>query len=560
MSPSVDGETLDGFSNVTINRIIEDMRSCEFQFRPCRKEEIPKSSGGTRGISVAPPQDKVVQQVMLFILESIYDSQETPYFLDCSHGFRYGRSPHTALEEIKETWTGTHWFIEGDVKSCFDRIDKKILDRILRKKIQDERFLNLIQKILNAGYYQFGHKYNSLIGVPQGTILSPILSNIYLTELDQFVMDLCDEHCVGKKRKTNPEYNRIAHNIRRLLKQGYRYSDRCVKDLAQKKSSIPSVDVHDPNYTRTRYVRFADDFIIGITGSKELAIQIREQVTAFMQRELALEMNLEKTHITHAKEEHAKFLGVWLTTGKTNGLPRRVKVANANFSKVIPKRTGKQTICLKIPTIDILKRLEERDYLRKTSDCYKAKHVGYLLSFSDQDIVKHYNAVWRGIRNYYSCCDHITPLNTIKHLLKASCVLTLSGKHRRSAKQTYTKHGNNIQVIYSIPETGKIKQIEFDNTTGVGQQFQYRKEIDRINEWINMRSRSATGLACKICGSTEKVEMHHVRHIRKMNQKLKGFHKVMASLNRKQVPVCKECHLKIHRGEYDSISLKDLAY
>ena len=562
MSPSEDGETLDGFSMKTIERIISEMRTCKFQFKPSKRIEIPKASGGKRIISIPPPRDKVVQQVILFILESIYDNSEKAYFLDCSHGFRHGRNPHTALKEISSKWTGTRWFIEGDVKACFDTIDRNILEKTLRIKIEDERFLNLIRKALNAGYYYFKQKYDSMIGAQQGSIISPILSNIYLDPLDQFISEVCNRHTKGKRRKENREYAQIKYHINDLIKAGHKRSDKCVKTLEKQKLSMPSVDLNDPGYTRAKYIRFCDDFLIGITGSKSQAEHIRAEVAEFMRNELSLEMNMEKSHITHAYDSHAKFLGMYISSGKARDVAKRVKTTSGTFSKVIPRRTGQQTIYLKIPTIDILKRLADRGYCKRTDrNYYKPKHVGFLTAFSDQDIVKHYSAVWRGIKNYFSCSDYISPLNTIKYILKTSCVLTLSAKHRRSAHETYRKHGHSIKISYTNPDNGKTKQTNLDQSSNnEKKKFRINEDVDRMKIWLNLRSRSALDQNCKICNSEEQVEMHHVRHIRKIGSTIKGFHKVMASLNRKQIPVCKDCHGKIHKGEYDSIALKDLAY
>ena len=187
MTPGTDEETLDGFSLETIRGIIHEMKTEQFQFKPVRTTFIPKANGKLRKLGIPCVRDKVVQEVMHMILETIYDSPYGPYFKDTSHGFRPNRSCHTALREFRGKWTAVNWLIEGDIRACFDELDHHVLVSILRQKIEDERFLNLIWKLLNAGYMDLhGIKRDSLIGSPQGGIISPILANAYLHELDEY--------------------------------------------------------------------------------------------------------------------------------------------------------------------------------------------------------------------------------------------------------------------------------------------------------------------------------------------------------------------------------------
>ncbi|WP_244422421.1 reverse transcriptase domain-containing protein [Ktedonobacter racemifer] len=211
MTPGTDGETLDGFSLETIRESIEAMRSESFQFQPVRQSFIPKANGKMRKLGIPSAKDKIVQQAIYMILEAIYDSSHTPYFRETSHGFRPNHSCHTALREIRETWSAVNWFIEGDVRACFDEVDHQTLVSILRKKIKDERFLNLIWKLLNAGYMDLhGTRKDSLVGTPQGSIASPILANVYLHELDEFVETLRTKRENGKVKARNPLYHALS--------------------------------------------------------------------------------------------------------------------------------------------------------------------------------------------------------------------------------------------------------------------------------------------------------------------------------------------------------------
>ena len=147
--------------------------------------------------------DKLVGEVVRLLLEAYYE----PQFSDPSHGFRKFRGCHTALREISNTWTGTARFIEGDISDCFGSLDHEILLGILAEKIHDNRFLRLIRNMLKAGYLEDWDYRDTLSGVPQGGTVSPILSNIYLDRLDEFVeQELIPQYTRGTSRAANPDY------------------------------------------------------------------------------------------------------------------------------------------------------------------------------------------------------------------------------------------------------------------------------------------------------------------------------------------------------------------
>src|SRR5216683_1616766 len=183
MTPGASGETADGMSARKIARIIDEMRSERFRFGPARRIYIPKKTGKKRPLGLPSWTDKLVGEVMRLLLETYYE----PQFSDRSHGFRPGRGCHTALSEVANTWTGTTWFIEGDISDCFGSLDHDVMVRILSEKIRDNRFLRLVRSMLQAGYLEDWAWHATLSGAPQGGVASPILSNIYLHRLDYFV-------------------------------------------------------------------------------------------------------------------------------------------------------------------------------------------------------------------------------------------------------------------------------------------------------------------------------------------------------------------------------------
>jgi group II intron reverse transcriptase/maturase len=207
MTPGVTGETVDGMSMGKIGRIIDALRHERYRFSPARRVYIPKKNGKMRPLGLPTWSDKLVGEVVRLLLEAYYE----PTFSDCSHGFRPGRGCHTALREVANTWTGTTWFIEVDVADCFGSLDHEVMITTLAEKIHDGRFLRLVRGMLTAGYLEDWVWNATHSGAPQGGIASPVMSNIYLNRLDQFVETiLIPDYTRGETRANNPVYHRMA--------------------------------------------------------------------------------------------------------------------------------------------------------------------------------------------------------------------------------------------------------------------------------------------------------------------------------------------------------------
>ena len=565
MTPGSDGETLDGVSREEIHAIIQEMRTEQFCFKPVRQRFIPKPNGKMRKLGMPCVRDKIVQEVIRMLLEAIYDSPYAPYFHDASHGFRPNRSCHTALREYRRKWRATNWSIEGDIQACFDELDHAVLITTLRKKIQDERFLNLIRKLLNAGDFDLhGRKKESLIGSPQGGIASPILANIYLHELDECVEQLRCKLEKGEHKAPSRVYQRLAEREQRLAAKGQTKTKE-FRELVKHMRSLPTVEVNDPNYVRIKYLRYADDWAIGLCGRKHLAEQIKGGIKDFLQETLKLRLSEEKTTITNAKTEEAHFLGTRLTIGK--GDAQKIVLTTNHTGKRFKRRSTGWETQMYAPLPKLIQRLKEKGCC--TSDGKPLDRKGWR-SLDAEQIIALYSAVNRGIQNYYRFADNWRRLIRIPYILRFSLVKTLARKYKITVSKVFKRFGKDLSITIEGRDGKKDRQGSFDQNhdwTKNRQAFQQGKysDIDQLQTSISMRTRAKLGKPCCMCGTTGKdahMVMHHVRHIRKLSHKREpvGFNHILRKLNRKHIPVCEECHRKIHQGSYDGLKLSSLAY
>jgi len=567
MTKGADGSTIDGFSMETIDGIVTKMRDESFQFQRARRVYIPKKSGGKRPLGVGNPTDKVVQAVIKTILEAVYDSPAGPTFREHSHGFRPGRSPHTALQEIKRTWHGATWMIEGDIKGCFDNIDHDVLISLLRKRIRDERFLNLIRKALTAGYLEFKTPVNAIVGTPQGSVLSPVLANVYMHELDVFVEQKTAQYEVREPKKLSREYKKLTariYSIRKKLKATTEEEERRalmarMKSEVAARLSVPTYE-DDGRLITVKYVRYADDWIVGINGPKALANKLREEIGDFLRDELKLTLSVEKTHIRHAKSEEAFFLGTRINIGRDkSGKVMYVKGDTREKGTKFSRRTTGWQPRLNAPIHKIIQRLAEKEF------CYpdgRPRRVRRLTVLDDDQIVAMYKSVLLGYSNYYSFVENRYRFHRIAYIMRYSCASTLASKHRITLSQAFARYGNDMTVKVATDKGTLTRSLDIPSSfrrtnsflTGAGR----GGPETTLRVWWNLRSRSKLGLACVVCGESDSVEMHHIRHVRKMGKTVTGFNRLMATVNRKQIPVCLGCHDKIHRREYDGLRLSEL--
>lgn len=497
MTPGTDEETLDGYSIESIKRTIKILKDQTFKFKPVRRVEIPKGkTGKMRPLGVPSPRDKVIQQSMLMIMEAIYE----PTFSELSNGFRPGRSCHTALKEFRTNWSGTKWAIEGDIKGCYDHIDHHILIKILRKKIQDEKFIQLVWKLLRAGM-QINKVYSpTKLGTPQGGILSPLLANIYLNELDLFMESLFYDYNMGTTRRKNPEYENLRGKIYRfrtlrtpggISRRKYSIPHDQIKKYNSELKKIPS-DPLDPKFRRIRYIRYSDDWIVGIIGPKALAQEVQDKIQEFLKTNLKLALAQEKTKISNLPKGKGSFLGFYLKSGGTSEHSSR-KTEHRTWT------VGGQPRIF-VPMDKIVQNLKNKNFCNSSGVGCRKK--GWL-NYPDKIIIIKYNYVIRGLRNYYSPADNLgTSMNRIQYILKYSCAHTLASKHRtRISSQIKRLKSLGLDIKYS-----KVNPWDFKITCVTPNKL--------FDSYVN-RTNILLATHCQICEEQHNLEVHHLKALRK---------------------------------------------
>jgi len=548
MTEGATKETVDGMSLRKIHRIIELLKFERYQWTPVRRTEIPKANGKTRPLGIPTWSDKLLQEVIRSLLEPYYEQRFSPN----SHGFRPKRSCHSALQQIQKQWKGTVWFIEGDIKGCFDNIDHAILLKIIQRDIHDERLINLIEGLLKAGYMEEWRYHDSLSGTPQGGIISPLLSNVYLNELDKFVEGmLIPAYTRGTKRKEGRDYGSITRQIAAARKSE---DPERVKRLVKQRRMIPSNAPSDPDYRRLRYVRYADDFLLAFVGPKEEAEIIRQLLGGFLERNLKLTLSPEKTLITHAYDGRAKFLGYEIVVTRQGSL-----IASDG------RRAANGCITLLMP------RKVVNKYRNLYSKGGKINHRSELLVDTDYTILQRYQSVLVGLYNYYCMANNVSKrMQTIKWILETSLTKTLASKFQCSVSKIYGRY----KVVDAVPmlqlvieRVGKAPLVaRFGGT-------HFEKKPDGLGTtdspiklaWFKpggKRSEVVQRLLagkCELCGFEGLVEVHHIRKLADIDRPGRRpktvWEKIMAARKRKTLVICGDCHDAIHAGQHDGTKL-----
>lgn len=543
MTAGVDGETVDGMGWRLIETMISDLKTSRYKPNPVQRKYIKKANGKRRPLGIPSFRDKLLQIVVKLILEAIYE----PLFSNNSHGFRPKRSCQTALQQIKKM-QGVRWWVEGDIKGFFDHLNHETLINILSQRITDKRFLHLIHQFLRTGYMEDWKYYQTYSGTPQGANLSPLLSNIYLNELDQWMESKINDFNGGKKRKATSEYRRI----RRLKQKAKRHAQKTgewseYKARADQLMRTTYANPQDPSFRRMVYVRYADDFLIGIIGAKEDAKATKTQLTEFLHDQLQLELSVPKTLITNAKDR-VRFLGYDIKRWNSH---KRLRYHSKQG--VITKRTCTYQLVLLMPKDKCQQFCKEYGTITK----WKAQPRLKMLWQSETEILKTYNAEVRGFLNYYSLADNFTEVgSSILWLTTGSFLSTLACK-RRSTKRKVAqslKQGPNKFVLNVELRNGQVKEYPLISSTKQINPVQITWEIDKKPNTLLYRARTELGQRleanqCEWCGTHDGyMEVHHVRKL----SDLKGkaiWERHMIGRQRKTMVMCRKCHKALHAGK-----------
>lgn len=557
MTPGVNGITIDGMSSQRIAKLIESLKDRSYQPNPARRTYIAKKNNPAkkRPLGIPSGDDKLVQEVIRMLLESIYE----PNFSDASHGFRPQKSCHTALTKIQKTFTGAKWFVEGDIKACFDSFDHHVLIDILHKRIDDEAFISLMWKFLKAGYMEQWQYHMTYSGTPQGSGMSPILANIYLNELDRYMGEY-KARFYKPTRTANPAHRNMASKIFYYKAKNDKVWDdlsveekkECARTLRQMRSEqrkLPTHPVQETSYKAIQYVRYADDFIVGVIGSHEDAKKLKQDLTVFLKEKLGLTLSTEKTKITNTAE-NARFLGYDISVSRSQDIKR---LKNGKRQRVY---SG--VVQLRMPLEKWTAKLLEYGAIRIKKDesgkeRWKTMPRGKIINRTDIEILSRYNSEIRGLYNYYAIAGNVSTLNHFSSRMKYSMLKTFGSKYRckvRKIKERYVKNGE-FTVAYKTKSGMKESVYYHDGfrkktepALGQVDMLDIYKKYDKPN---SLAIRLHTN-KCELCGmDCDGLEMHQVRRLKDLNGE-QEWERIMLQRRRKTLAVCPSCHIEIHNS------------
>lgn len=544
MTPGATGNIVDGMNLADIDAIIEALRLERYRWTPVRRVHIPRPKGKKRPLGVPGWSDKLVQEVIRLILEAYYE----PQFSDRSHGFRPGRGCHTALTAIDREWPGTKWFIEGDIAQCFDRLDHQVLLDVLRERLHDNRFLRLIEGLLKAGYMEDWQFNATLSGTPQGGVVSPVLANIYLDQLDRYVETVLQPaNTRGARRRRNRKYQQLWKQAKYWETRGQH--QRAV-ELRRKMQAMPAVDPNDPNYRRLRYVRYADDFLLGFIGPRGEADEVKRQIGEFLQERLKLEMSETKTLVTHGRTGTARFLGY--EVGVMHADQKRDRMGRRSINGVIRLRVPRSVVLDRC--LPYLKDGKPMAHMERSRD-------------SVYSIVARYQNEYRGLVSYYKYASNLHQFDRLKWVMETSLTKTLAMKLRISVAQVYRRYKT---IIRTDQGPRKALQVTVEQVSdkaplvarwgGISLARQRTAILDDNpapvwNQRTELEQRLLAN-SCELCESKDRIQVHYVRALKHLGRKGRKdapeWAKLMMARQRKTLVVCQSCHVDIHAGRQQS--------
>lgn len=543
----VNEDTADSFSEAKIDSIIKALADETYQPMPVRRTYIQKKNNRKklRPLGIPTFTDKLVQEVLRMILEAVYE----PIFLDVSHGFRPKRSCHTALKQLRREFNGTRWFVEGDIKGCFDNINHAVLVGLLSNKIKDARITKLIYKFLKAGYLENWQYHKTYSGTPQGGIISPLLANIYLHELDKFVMKLKSEFDTPGVGQITPEYRELHNEIKRLSHRLTKVTgeerEMVLAEYKSKRQKLMTIPCTAQTDKKLKYVRYADDFLIAVKGNREDCQWIKSKLAEFIGDTLKMELSEDKTLITHSSK-CARFLGYDVRVRRSG----KIKRGGPGHVKM---RTLNGGVELLVPLNDKIRQFvfTKGVAIQKEDGSMFPVHRKYLIGLTDLEIVSVYNAELRGICNYYGMASNFCKLHYFSYLMEYSCLKTLASKHKTSLSKIIDKF-NDGTGKWGVPYETKMgsKRRYFANYAdckGKGSATDYISNAAVVYGYaVNTLENRLKAKVCELCGTTESnhYEVHHINKLKNLKGK-ERWEIAMIAKHRKTLVVCRDCHRSI---------------
>lgn len=564
VSPGIDGQVKANITEEKLQVIHKELASQRYKPKPSKKVYIPKPDGSERPLGIASQRDKIVQASILNHLEPVLEE----VFLDCSYGFRRGRNCHNALKAIKTKWQSIIWIISIDISKYFDTVHHPVLLNMVSQYC-DQPTTELIAKMLKVGYMDMANLSDSIertkLGIPQGSLISPILANLYLHSLDCYVVNvLLEEWNRGDERKFISGYQtRKALSseekslVGKLELPGLEDAIAKLKHNAWIKNGLPSRDPHDIAFRRLRYVRYTDDFILGFTGKKEEAIAIKNNIEQFLADGLKLKVNENKSKIFHSSDRNIKYLGFFLRYINTNKIVKDPKGENGDIIQQL-KSTAINSTQLRIPVEELLQRAVERGYakLRKDGESYRATSCRKLASLLDKDIVDRFSGIIRGLVQYYSASNQYSDLWQVISIYRKSCALTLADKHKlKTAAKAFKTYGPRLRISDSL-DPKKTVELYYPDSLKTTSNFRIGKQGVNTHLLVEApiqgshKQNIKTSTVCQYPGCTEikDLEAHHLNPIKNIDKKgLTPLELSLRKKKRKTITLCKEHHMMIHR-------------